>query len=185
MRRARGHGAMQSSKDTVNRMVGSVMNEAMHKLFISSQISIETRFSFSLNIELFLESDADEQLILSIAFNQKSKINAIVIKGPADGSGPKSIKLYANRPSFGFSDVGSVPPSQEIELTDAQLAGEAVSLKFVKFQSVVYLSIFVESNQGGEEVTKVSKIQAIGSTGEGDKFNVNKIKQVDKEQRNK
>ena len=139
---------------------------------------IMTNTTLSLDVELFLESDADEQLILSIAFNQKSKINAIIIKGPADGSGPKSIKLYANRPSFGFSDVGTVPPSQEIELTESQLAGEAVSLKFVKFQSVVTLSIFVESNQGGEEVTKVSKVQIIGSTGEGDKFNVNEIKQV-------
>ena len=62
---------------------------------------IMTNTTLSLDVELFLESDADEQLILSIAFNQKSKINAIIINGPADGSGPKSIKLYANRPSFG------------------------------------------------------------------------------------
>ena len=89
-----------------------------------------------------------------------------------------------NQPSFGFSDCDSVPPAQEIEITEAQLAGEAIALKFVKFQSVVSLSIFVESNQGDEEVTKISKVQLIGSTGDGDKFDVKSIKQVDKEMRN-
>lgn len=45
-------------------------------------------------------------------------------------------------------------------------------LKFVKFQSVVNLSIFVASNQGNEETTKVQKIAIFGQTGELDKFNV-------------
>lgn len=94
------------------------------------------------------------------------------------------MKLYVNQPSFGFSDVDSVPPAQEIDVTEAQLAGEAIPLRFVKFQGVISLSIFIESNQGSEEVTRVSKIQLIGSTGDGDKFDVKSIKQVDKELRN-
>ena len=45
-------------------------------------------------------------------------------------------------------------------------------LKFVKFQGVNTLSIFVESNQGGEETTKVLKIVLYGQTSELEKFNV-------------
>lgn len=45
-------------------------------------------------------------------------------------------------------------------------------LKFVKFQNVTMLSIFIESNQGGEETTKVQKIALLGQTGDMDKFNV-------------
>lgn len=38
---------------------------------------------------LFCESDADEQLLLNIPFNQKVKLQSISIKGPSDGTGPK------------------------------------------------------------------------------------------------
>lgn len=38
---------------------------------------------------LFCESDADEQLLFNIPFNQKVKLQSITIKGPADGTGPK------------------------------------------------------------------------------------------------
>ncbi|KAG1676058.1 hypothetical protein FOA52_014923 [Chlamydomonas sp. UWO 241] len=129
---------------------------------------------------LYLESDADEQLLVNIPFQQKSKLSSLLITGPSDGTGPKRVKLYVNLPSFGFSDAeGSVPAAQEFDLTPAQLAGEAIPLKFVKFQSVTQLSVFIESNQGGEETTKVTKIALMGQTGEGDKFNVAEIKKVE------
>lgn len=73
--------------------------------------------------------------------------------------------------------MDSVPTAQEIDLTAAQLAGEPIALKFVKFQSVTVLTIFVESNQGDEEATKISKIALAGF--EGDTFNVKDIKKVD------
>lgn len=45
----------------------------------------------------YLESDCDEQLILSIAFRQTVKVHSLKIKAPKD-KGPKSIKLYINQP---------------------------------------------------------------------------------------
>jgi hypothetical protein len=54
---------------------------------------------------LHLASDTDEQLLINIPFQTKCKLASIVIKGPAD-KGPKTVKLYANRQSMGFSDVG-------------------------------------------------------------------------------
>eukprot|EP00955_Chlamydomonas_euryale_P065898 359394-Chlamydomonas_euryale.AAC.5 len=75
---------------------------------------------------LVLESDADEQLLLNIPLSQKSKLSSIAIKGPDDGTGPKSVKLFVNLPSCGFSDAESVPPAQQFELTADQLAGEPI-----------------------------------------------------------
>jgi hypothetical protein len=46
------------------------------------------------------------------------------------------------------------------------------SLKYVKFQRVTALSIFVENNQGGDDVTRIQKIAIFGQTGDLDKFNV-------------
>lgn len=45
----------------------------------------------------YLKSDCDEQLILSITFNQVVKIHSLKIKAPAH-LGPKEIKLFINQP---------------------------------------------------------------------------------------
>mmetsp|Transcript_6395 Transcript_6395/g.17061 ORF Transcript_6395/g.17061 Transcript_6395/m.17061 type:complete len:168 (+) Transcript_6395:75-578(+) len=128
--------------------------------------------------DLVLESDADEQLLLNIEFGQKLKhVSSMVIKGPAD-SGPKRIKLYANRGHMGFSDVSSTPAAMELQLTAEQLtSGDAIQLKMVKFTFCTNITIFVEDNQTGTETTKVSKIALYGQSGEG--MDVSAIKKVD------
>lgn len=45
----------------------------------------------------YLESDEDEQLIMSITFSQPVKVHSLKIKAPAQ-HGPKNIKLFINQP---------------------------------------------------------------------------------------
>lgn len=45
----------------------------------------------------YLESDCDEQLILSLAFSQAVKVHSLKIKAPKD-TGPKNLKLFINQP---------------------------------------------------------------------------------------
>jgi hypothetical protein len=66
------------------------------------------------------------------AVNQKVRIHSIAFRGPKDGSGPKLVKLFINRPSFGFSDTDSVPYAQQLVLTDKELDGEPIALKLTK-----------------------------------------------------
>ena len=51
--------------------------------------------------------------------------------------------------------------------------------RFVKFQTVTHLTIFVEDNQGGEETTRVQRIQVLGLP--QDTTDVSKIKKVGEE----
>lgn len=52
--------------------------------------------------------------------------------------------------------------------------------RYVKFQAVNHLSIFIEDNQGDEEVTRVGKIQLLGAAGQT--MNVAEIKKVEEGQ---
>ena len=117
------------------------------------------------------ESDADEQLLLNIPFSQVVKLHSIAVAGSPDDSGafaPKTIHLYVNRPSMGFSDCESTKPTQTIELASADET--TVDLAYVKFQNVHTLSVFIADNQGDEE----GKQTAIVSSRE----NTNKFTQL-------
>jgi hypothetical protein len=68
-----------------------------------------------------------------VTVNQKVRIHNIGIKGPKeDGTGPKQVKLFINRHSFGFSDADSVPCAQQLDLTAKELDGEPITLKLTK-----------------------------------------------------
>ncbi|CAF2370677.1 hypothetical protein BRARA_A03752 [Brassica rapa] len=112
---------------------------------------------------LNLESDADEQLLIYIPFNQVIKLHSFAIKGPEE-EGPKTVKFFSNKEHMCFSNVNDFPPSDTAELTEENLKGKPVVLKYVKFQNVRSLTIFIEDNQSDSEVTKVQKIALYGST---------------------
>eukprot|EP00250_Pteridium_aquilinum_P031783 c4425_g1_i1 orf=164-694(+) len=129
---------------------------------------------------LCLESDADEQLLIYLPFTQVVKLHSIVIMGPPDEEGPKTVKLFANRQSMGFSNVSDFPASDIITLSPEDLKGKPVTLKFVKFQNVRSLTIFIEDNQGSTDVTKVIKLALNGSTVET--TNMKELKKINPEE---
>jgi len=112
----------------------------------------------------FLKSDVDEQLLLNIYFNQAVRVRSIVIQSSDSASGPKDIKLFTNRPSIGFEDVeDDKEASQIFSLTkDDVKDGKKIPVKFVRFQSVNSLHIFVASNQDDEEETKIDSLNIFG-----------------------
>ncbi|KAB7499491.1 Thioredoxin-like protein 1 [Armadillidium nasatum] len=102
-------------------------------------------------------------LIIYIAFNQSVKIHSLRIKAPGD-SGPKNIKLFINQPyTLDFDAAETGIPVQELELSKKDLDGDLINLKYVRFQNIMNLAIFIQDNQSGSEITKVSNIQLIGS----------------------
>lgn len=80
---------------------------------------------------------------------------------------PKAIKLFVNNPTIGFDDASSSGGEQSFELTEAQAQGEeAVELRYVKFQKVLSLSVFIESNQGDEDETRIDSFEVLGDPGQ-------------------
>lgn len=111
----------------------------------------------------YLESDCDEQLILALTFNQSMKIHSLKIKAPSD-KGPKTVRIFQNQPNtLDFDKADSMVSVQDLELTEEQLEGQIVPLKFVKFQNVQNLMFFFKDNQGGDEVTQIDHLSIIGT----------------------
>ncbi len=54
---------------------------------------------------LVLKSDADEQLLLQLAFQQTVNIRRVQLGLPADDSCPQTVKLFANKLNLGFSEA--------------------------------------------------------------------------------
>mmetsp|Transcript_3294 Transcript_3294/g.6007 ORF Transcript_3294/g.6007 Transcript_3294/m.6007 type:complete len:170 (-) Transcript_3294:138-647(-) len=126
---------------------------------------------------LYVESDTDEQLLIYIPFNQSVKLGEVLVKATDKDCAPQKIKIFINRHSMGFDQASDEPATQEFELSEEVVEETTLSLKFVKFQSVQSITIFIEDNQGDEETTKLNKLQLKGVSGE--KMNVGDIKKVD------
>jgi len=115
-----------------------------------------------------LLSDADEQLLINIPFNQSVKVRAFSLQSSIAEQAPKEIKILCNRPSLGFEDVEDAD-----EPTVAQLLvlspedvrdGKTMTLRYVRFQAVNSIHIFVASNQGDTDTTRIDAIDIFGST---------------------
>lgn len=90
----------------------------------------------------YLQSDCDEQLLLTIPLSQNVKIHSLRIKGPGDGSAPRDVKLFVNRPNLGFDEAEAEAGVQDLALSASDAtAGNLVTLKFVRFQNVSALTV--------------------------------------------
>ena len=142
----------------------------------------------------YLGSDCDEQIILSLSFNQAVKCHSIKIKAPAD-KGPKTVRVFSNQPNtLDFDKADGMAAVQDFVLTEKQLTGDIIPLKFVKFQNVMNIQFFfkasqhhltlrwdfynfcVQDNQSGGEVTQIDYLSVIGTP--IDTTNMNDFKRV-------
>lgn len=112
----------------------------------------------------YLESDCDEQLIINLEFSQQMKLHSLKLYAPED-KGPKTVKIFQNlTKSLDFDTAESMIPTQELELTAADVKeGTLIPLRYVKFQSVGSVTIFIKDNLGGGEVTQIDYISFVGT----------------------
>merc|ERR1712232_1153366 len=113
------------------------------------------------------KSDADEQLILHISFQEFVKVHSVKFtefnQGVNPEENPSKIRLYINRENLGFEDCEDVDEDQTLELTAADLReiADPLPVKFVKFQRVKSLTFFIEDNAGGD-VSSLGMLRIFG-----------------------
>eukprot|EP00979_Chaetoceros_neogracilis_P001715 scaffold305_cov267-Chaetoceros_neogracile.AAC.32 len=113
------------------------------------------------------KSDADEQLIVHVAFNEFVKVHSLRLTefnmGAEPESQPTRVLLYVNRVNLGFEDIEDVDPTTTLELTveDLRQGSDPVLLKFVQYQRVKSITLFIEDNNGGD-VSALGGLQFFG-----------------------
>ncbi|GAA5844371.1 hypothetical protein JCM3766R1_006371 [Sporobolomyces carnicolor] len=101
----------------------------------------------------WLESDADEQLILRVPFTGSVKLRSILIKSGPAGFTPDKLRVFANR-QLDFDEATSTEVTQEFEVAVTRQVVELV-VRPAKFPSVTSLTLFFPSNHG-EGTTRIS-----------------------------
>lgn len=114
-----------------------------------------------LNLEKFVESDADEELLLNIPFTGNVKLKGVIVIGGEDKTHPSKMRLYKNRPYMTFDDT-SLPADQEFDLHPDSSGTLEYSTMVVKFSTVHHLTIHFPSNFGSD----TTKLFYIGLRGE-------------------
>jgi hypothetical protein len=140
----------------------------------------------------WVESDVDEQLMLYVPFTSSLKIHTIQITSVPPKSDddddddtplrPKTVHIYMNRQhNLGFEEAEDIVATQKFELEESdwdEKTGTAkLELRFVKFQNVTSLVIFVVDGDGDGEKTRIDRLRFIGESGE--KREIGKLEKIE------
>jgi hypothetical protein len=112
----------------------------------------------------YVESDADDQLIIKIPFVGAVKLRSIMIKaGPTDST-PTEIHLFSNSETLDFEEASNETIKATQKLSSVVVTRDVITypLKAAKFNNVRSITLFIPSSMGGD----TSRIYFIGFKGE-------------------
>jgi len=116
---------------------------------------------------LLLRSDADEQLLINVYLSSPIKLHHIILNpGESLNNAPSKIKIFVNRCPMDFDDAEKEEPTEELELTEEESAGDSIVLDYVKFQDVKNFVLFIEKNLDDEEFTEMGALELYGEARE-------------------
>ncbi|KAF2749931.1 DUF1000-domain-containing protein [Sporormia fimetaria CBS 119925] len=138
----------------------------------------------------WVESDVDEQLMLYIPFTSTVKVHTIQLTSlPPQTEDdddvpirPKTVKLFTNRQhNLGFEEAEDEPATQSVELKasdwDETTGTAKLELRFVKFQNISSIVLFVVDGDGSSEKTRLDRVRIVGEAGE--KRDMGKLEKID------
>lgn len=110
------------------------------------------------------DADIDHQLLIKFGFQQPVKLKAITFRGNTDDeTAPQVVKVFQGQMSIGFQEAEDNDAVQTLDLSTSQVEqAEPVELRFVKFQNVTTLQLFVQSNFGAE-ITRIDLLEFWGT----------------------
>lgn len=188
----RGYDDITENVDQLNLDFLNVDSDAgnARSVFTNTAPSSLSKAKKSDDAKDWIESDTDEQLMLYIPFQATIKVHTLHITSipPSDDddvSRPSSIRLYTNKANvLSFDEAEDLPATQTVELKpedwDPKTHTAKLELRFVKFQNITSLVVFVAESEGDGEKTRIDRIRLVGETGE--KRSMGKLEKIGDEQ---
>ncbi|KAI0505281.1 thioredoxin [Xylaria bambusicola] len=156
---------------------------SVRTLFNKSKPSALDKGSKTNDEKDWVESDTDEQLLLFTPFNSAVKLHTIQLtslppteeaeEGDDDEEPPmrpSTIKLFTNRPhNLGFDEAEEIDATQTIEIGEDDWNSNGtvnLPLRFVRFQNITSLVIFVVDGDGDGDKVRLDRVRLIGESGE-------------------
>ncbi|GBE88439.1 DUF1000-domain-containing protein [Sparassis latifolia] len=117
-----------------------------------------------LDEETYIESDADDQMIIRVPFTGSVKLRALLLKaGPADQT-PARVALYSNFEHADFSALSDRKPTQEFSIAQGRQVGEYHVMP-AKFPTVTSVTLFFPESQGADS-TRIYYVGFLGQWSE-------------------
>merc|ERR1712048_824978 len=95
-----------------------------------------------------------------MGFSQQVRLKQIIVGGPIE-NGPRTVKLFCNKGSFGFDDAESTKASQTFTLQPSS-SPPRLTLDQSTFRVVTSLSVFIEDNHEDGDVTRLTQVKLFG-----------------------
>jgi hypothetical protein len=121
-----------------NKSINTLINyDKCTGLNITGTESVKEAFGFG---GMIISNKGDPEIIIDINFRDNVNISGIMIESSMDSSkAPSAIQLFVNKNNLDFSDIGTVNPTESINLNGS--LGKVVNLKVAKFRSVSSLVV--------------------------------------------
>jgi hypothetical protein len=88
-----------------------------------------------------VSNKGDPEVIIIVKFKNNVNLSGIMIESSMEmEKRPSSLQIFANKSSIGFGDIGSVTPTENINLSESSY-GKIQSLKIAKFKNVAVLCV--------------------------------------------
>lgn len=109
------------------------------------------------------DSDADEEILMTVQFGSFVRIKGISITGPGDSASPARVLLFSNRTDItGFDAARRHKHDVELMLPNSARGEELIhKLDPVKFPNVSTMTLLFDQNWGNDE-TQLVRIEFFG-----------------------
>jgi len=132
----------------------NTLNEATPR---SGAAIVQKSWTQRLDASPELQSDADEQLLMTVPFTAQIRLHSVLIRTSNSSSAPMTLKLFVNRPDLDFATAADLQPTQTLSLSQTSDVQE-VPVKRALFNTTRSLALFFEDNwsHGEEDETRIS-----------------------------
>ncbi|KAF8518475.1 galactose-binding domain-like protein [Gautieria morchelliformis] len=104
-----------------------------------------------LDESVYLQSDADDQLIIRVPFTGSVKLRSVLIKAGPGGQTPSKVALFANEDTLDFNDVADRKATHEFAIVQSREIGD-YAVKPARFSNLSSVTLFFSASQGAETI---------------------------------